>query len=33
MGVEACPKCGHLTKVYADQGNRRHHDWCPLQKK
>lgn len=32
MGTEACPFCGHPTKVYADQGNRKHYKPCKLYK-
>lgn len=28
MGIEACPHCGHPTKVYADAGARLHYDDC-----
>ena len=30
MGLEACPSCGALTRVYADAGDRRHEPDCPL---
>jgi len=29
MGVEACPECGALTKVYSDR-HRSHEDGCSL---
>ena len=33
MGTEACPGCGHLTKVYADAGDRSHHAGCRFEER